>query len=424
MVTEEAPTEKKAAETVGEEVTEEAPTEKKVKVTATEEAVTEEVTENLAESKRVEKAESEAIALQAPISSSNTEASDTESSKSIWEKVFLANKALLPLFAVGFIIVIAATILLFNYNNEKKREALYVSNIEKIATEHRSIQSAFATILQESLRERSRGMTVEMLNSRLEGEMNRIQQLQERTEAVTPPKNYQSFHQNIRELLELQKIIFQDIIMVLQNPLNQETDRIIDRLYGTIIESKELSSNVQLPSNQRFHTTDFVSITNQLALYVEEERKIYKEKLEKLEKNQAFFDRLDGIQQRWDSAKTDLEHALNLFRGGEVPWYDYYATIEEAKRVRQSIRDELNGVPAPAGLEELKTQLNRLLTDAVYYCDLMERAGTLYLYGDYDYSELRRQEAQELNQKVQKNYGNYKKNYQIQKEVMTNLNNL
>ncbi|KAB2953393.1 hypothetical protein F9B85_05650 [Heliorestis acidaminivorans] len=389
----------------------------------------EESTESVEEEKRQEENIAEQSEEGKGISNSekvdSTESPNQEEQNEHKEKKDpFANKAFLPLLAVGLVIAVVTIFLLINYNNEKNREAQYMNDIEAIVTELATVHNKFTATLQDNLKDGTMAIPNADFSAILEKEVNNARELQHKTKELTAPERYKMLHTNITELLNLQKNIYQDILLVIQNPLNQETDAVLVRINATLSESKELFSLAQVDQMEVLYRSDLVSLTNQLSLYVEEERRIYREKLEKLEKNKAFFERMDAIQQRWEGAKTDLQHALNLLYQGDSSWFDYYAVIDDAKRMRRSIRDELNLIPAPTGLESMKNQLHSLLTDAVYYCELMERAGSLFLYGDYYYSEQRYDEAKALNRRIQNSYGNFKKNYQVQKSLLTNLDNL
>lgn len=262
------------------------------------------------------------------------------------------------------------------------------------------------------------------LQKQFQEQKNEIDSIEKEFSHSHPLPKYTDQHKNLINLLNKESSILEETGLVITKPLDNGTDEVINSLKDNIDEAKSLAGQIQVPNTDFVLANDMSVLPHHLTLFVEEQRRINKEKLDRLAMMNTFFQKTDAIIQRYDGAKTDLSGLLGNLRNGGYTWFDYFQVLREARSFRLGIRNEIDRLNAPKGTESLKRQFSEVLTASLQYCDQMNAAAQIEFQSGLPAAQKKYTETKAINTKVQSSYADFTNNYQAEKARLTNINNL
>jgi hypothetical protein len=296
----------------------------------------------------------------------------------------------------------------------------YLNKSSKMANQISSTNEMLGSNLNDNITNNN----IEAINNKMRQYKSELQDAREEFVSNPCPKKYQNDNKRILDIIRLENSILNQIPLILSNPLSSETDTILDSLRKNITNAKEISSEITIPDVQINFSGDISVVPDKLSLYCEDQRRANKEKMERLNSLNTFFNKMDAIIQENSGAKKDLGSMLDSIRNGGYTWQDYFNLIDEARSTRQNLRNEVDNLETPKGTETLKQDFSGILTQAIQYCDIMEAGANLEYDDNYDAATYKYNEAKEVNKKIQSQYKTFLLNYDSEKERLTNPENL
>ena len=203
-------------------------------------------------------------------------------------------------------------------------------------------------------------------------------------------------------------------IQVLNNPLDDGLDALLEEAKETVQQIKDLSSQISVPSTVMTLDDDITVLPAQLKAYVVEERKkeeerkrIEAERQARLKELNDFFSEMDAAIDQYNNAKSNLGGMMESDRNGGMIWADYFRVLNQAKSDREAVRYKVRNIKAPQGTEELKRDFLEVLDDSIRYCDVMKIGANLAFNHYYVSSRQKKNEADGIDKRVQSEYGDF-----------------
>ena len=241
-----------------------------------------------------------------------------------------------------------------------------------------------------------------------------------------PLKGYSEQHKTTLALLQKESALCDQIILVLDKPLDEEAPSVIESLKTDIQDAKAMEDQLDIKNTSFSTGIDLTNVPQQLTSFITEQKRLDEEK-KRMEKERQehqaaindFFKKMDQIISNYDSAKVDLGAMLESDRKGGMIWADYFNIINNATSARNGIRYQINALKAPAGTEKLQQQFAQVLADSIRYCQLMNISAHLQ-FNHYEKDAMtKKKEADALDKQVQQNYAAFISNYNATKSSMT-----
>ena len=324
-------------------------------------------------------------------------------------------------YIIGLIILLLITGLgsyyYFNFVSESHYLAQYAEAARKIETANDLLTS---NIKPDTL---TREKTAD-LQKQLQEQKNNIDSVEKDFSHSHPLQKYAEQHKNLINLLNKESSILEETCLIITKPLDSGTDTVLNSLKENVDEATSLAGQIQVPNTNFSLINDMSLLPHHLTLFVEEQRKINKDKLDRLALMNTFFQKTDAIIQRYDGAKTDLSGLLGNIRNGGYTWFDYFQALQSARSFRLGIRSEIDRLNAPKGTEALKRQFSEVLTASLLYCDQMNAAAQIEFNSNLSNAQKKYTEATAINTKVQNSYADFINTYQSEKTRLTNMDNL
>ena len=265
---------------------------------------------------------------------------------------------------------------------------------------------------------------VGQLKKDLEQEKQEIDALAETFAGMKPFRNYEKQHKDVIELLQKESSVFDSVITICSNPITPDNDALLEKVKNDTDAIKTLSADISVPNTSLTTASDITMLYQHLQNIVTEQRKINKEKMEKLEAMKKFFNAMDDAIQKYDTSKTDMHQLLQTARKGDMLWMDYFRQLDNVKSARQGVKNKVSSLSAPAGTEALRSELIDILSESIRYCEQMRIAANLQ-FRDYYVSAGRvEQKAKEMDPQIQTSYDKFMAKYKAEKERLTDIKNL
>ena len=307
----------------------------------------------------------------------------------------------------------------FNYMNEGN----YIKQYSLAANAVGEIDGLLGS---EVRAEKLKGAAANNVRQKLQARKNSFDDTAKDFAKRTPFKGYETQHADTISLLQKESALVDEIMTVLANPLDAQADEMIKTIREDIAARSDLGAKIQVQGANFVAAAELSSVPQQLALFVsaerkaEEERKrVEKEKSERLAAMNAFFSKMEELVNRYESAKTDLNDIMNSSYKNDIIWADYFRTVDRAKNTRQAFRNELKGIAAPAGAEDIKAELDNVLAHALTYCELKSQAAHLQFNRYYTNASKKEAEARAMDDDIQKEYAAFKSHFQEEKARLT-----
>ena len=241
---------------------------------------------------------------------------------------------------------------------------------------------------------------------------------------TNPFKNYETQHEAVISILQNEIEILNQSVQLISNTLDTNTEIILNDMQKNLDAIRDLSTQIKMPKANFTPTEKFISVQNHLSNFVNEQKKIYAEKTEKLAANREFFRQMDESINRYNAAKTDLAKMLETVRTSDMTWNDYFNMLDRAKSDRTSIRYTVSEIKPVAEMNYLKEEFMSVLDEAIRYCEMMRAAANLG-FNNYSVQRyMKERESREVNTQVQENYDAFIQRYESEKARLTNINNL
>lgn len=321
---------------------------------------------------------------------------------------------------IGVIIVgllsILGSYIYFNYVNESRYLARFNEASRKISSANDVLTSNITPDIVKSTQ-------IDSISQQIQEQKVEIDTLEKDFAEKKSPEKYRDQHKIMINLLGLESSILKDASLILTNPLTAETDSLLVSIKGNIDGAEGMANQIQISSDNVRLSTNMVALPHQLTVYVEEKRRVNKERMDRLAAMNKFFTSMDAIIQKYNNAKTDFVGTLENLRKGGDNWDDYFSALGDAKKIRVSLRNQVSSIKAPREAEALKRQFNEVLTQSINYCDMMNDAANMEHSTIFYVAQPKYKEAANANDDVQKAYSAFITNYEAEKSRLTNIDN-
>jgi len=264
------------------------------------------------------------------------------------------------------------------------------------------------------------------LKKQLQGQKDEIDRHAKEFSSRKPFKGYGAQHQATLEMLQKESTVLDTTMQVIEKPLDTDLDTQVEDMKDITQSIRDLSNQIEVPNTSMTLDSDPTILPQQLATYTAAQRK-QEEERKRIEAERAahqaeineFFSKMDSAIDRYNNAKADLGGMMESSRNGGMLWSDYFNIIDNARGSRMGVKYEVERIKTPAGTENLKGEFLATLNDAVRYCNIMRIGANLAFHDYYAESYQKTQEAEKLDEQVQKEYGKFIKHYQSLKAQMT-----
>lgn len=338
------------------------------------------------------------------------------SSDNFWGKV--KNKNYIITLLVTLFVVAFGSYMYFSGIQEDK----YLLQYAEVS---RSLNTTNETLVNDISKEKLKNDQLKNIKEDLELQKKIVDDMAKNFSDNKPLSKYDKQHKDTIELLQKESVLISNIIAAIDNPLDANNDAALGALQESIDTLKSLSNDIVIPNTTLVTNADLSGIVSPLNAYVNEQRRINKQKMERLQAMQKFFWAMDSYIQNYNSARDEYDKMLETGRtGAGMIWSDYFNALYKAKSDRQDIRKKVNDLAAPAGAEPLKNKLLNVLDKSITCCELMRIGGNLRFNNYYADGTSKENEALRLNKDVQSMYEEFLSTYSSEKNRLTNINNL
>lgn len=338
------------------------------------------------------------------------------SSSNIWGKA--NNKNYIIALLVTLFVVAFGSYMYFSSVQEDK----YLLQYAEVS---RSLNTTNETLVNDISKEKLKNDQLKNIKEDLELQKKIVDDMAKDFSDNKPLSKYDKQHKDTIDLLQKESALISNIIAAIDNPLDPNNDAALGALQENIDTLKSLSNDIVIPNTTLSTNADLSGIVSPLNAYVNEQRRINKQKMERLQAMQKFFWAMDSYIQNYNAAKDEYGKMLETGRtGGGMIWSDYFSALYRAKSDRQEIRKKVNDLAAPAGAEPLKNRFLNILDKSITCCELMRIGANLRYNKYYADGTAKENEASRLNKDLQTMYDDFLTTYSSEKARLTNINNL
>lgn len=290
---------------------------------------------------------------------------------------------------------------------------------------HKTLNEATGIVVSNTRQGMITAESVEDLKKRLQSQKDELDEEVKEFTSRKPFQGYSAQHEAVTELLQKESSILGLTIQVLNNPLDEGLDSLLEEGKDTAQQIKNLSGQISVPNTVMTLDDDITALPQQLKVYVTEQRKQEEERKRLEAERQArmkelndFFAEMDSAISQYNSAKSNLGGMMESSRNGGMIWADYFKVLDQARSDRSSVRYKVNSIKAPQGTEGLKQEFLDVLDNAIRYCDVMRiRANLSYNHYYYD-AYKKKEESDSIDRDVQSSYASFIENYNANKESL------
>ena len=318
------------------------------------------------------------------------------------------NKRMFIIGIVLFFVVGLGSYLFFSNMNESD----YLKNYGE-ASRTLSETHAFLTtsVTMDNVKEENVGQLKEHLSQSKE----ELDSLADKFSHMKPFPKYEKQHKSMLEILQKESSVIDSTIAICLNPIAPENDALLENIKADTEAIKSLSADISVPDVTLATGSDITVLYLHLQSIVAEQRKFNKEKMDKLEAMNQFFNAMDDALQKYDSSKTDMYAMLQTVKNGGMIWRDYFNQLDKAKNSRTGVKSAVVKITAPAGTEALRSELIGVLDDSIRYCELMRIAANLEFNRYYSDAIKQEKRAAEMNDSIQTSYEAFLEKYHSEK---------
>lgn len=323
------------------------------------------------------------------------------------------------IMAIIFVVLIGGFGSYFYFNN--MNEENYLTNY---AAASRDISAANEFAESNIKAANLKSGNVSSLTQQLQTKKNSVDEQANIFSQMKPFKNYEKQHNDVISLLKKESALIDQAVHLISNPLDNSAESTLENMRANISAINSLNSQIQVPNATFVSSVNLSSVADQLNIFVTEQKKINKEKMEKLAANKEFFRQMDEAISRYQSARNELDKMLESTRKSDMTWADYFSMLDKAKTSRESVRYTVKDIKTVPGTEDLKRSFMEVLDDSIRYCEMMRAAANLG-FNNYNFNRLQKEkESKTLNEQIQQEFDSFMDGYNSAKNRMTNMNNL
>jgi guanylate kinase len=267
--------------------------------------------------------------------------------------------------------------------------------------------------------------SMDELKKRLQSQKDEVDNEAKAFTSKKPFQGYSAQHEAVTELLQKESNILGLAIQVLNNPLDEGLDSLLEEGKDTAQQIKNLSGQISVPNTVMTLDDDITVLPQQLKAYVLEQRKLEEERKRLEAERQArlkelndFFAEMDSAISQYNNAKSNLGGMMESARKSNIIWADYFKVLDQAKSDRSSVRYKVNNIKAPKGTDDLKREFLDVLDNALRYCDVMRIRANLEFNHYYYDAYKKKEESDSIDKNVQNSYASFIENYNSRKEEM------
>ena len=335
------------------------------------------------------------------------------------QKKFIHSDNFKFIMALIFVVLIGGFGSYFYFNN--MNEENYLTNYAAASRELVETNE----IMESNIKAATlRTANVTELNGKLQKQKNSVDEQANIFSQMKPFKNYEKQHNDVLSLLKKESTLIDQAVHLISNPLDNSAESTLENMRANISAINSLNSQIQVPNATFVSSVNLSNVADQLNIFVTEQKKINKEKMDKLAANKEFFRQMDDAINRYQSARNELDKMLESTRKSDMTWADYFSMLDKAKTSREGVRYTVKDIKTVPGTEDLKRSFMDVLDDSIRYCEMMRAAANLG-FNNYNFNRLQKErESKTLNDQIQQEFDSFIDGYNSAKNRMTNMNNL
>ena len=153
----------------------------------------------------------------------------------------------------------------------------------------RSLNTTNETLVNDISKEKLKNDQLKNIKEDLELQKKIVDDMAKNFSDNKPLSKYDKQHKDTIELLQKESVLISNIIAAIDNPLDANNDAALGALQESIDTLKSLSNDIVIPNTTLVTNADLSGIVSPLNAYVNEQRRINKQKMERLQAMQKFF---------------------------------------------------------------------------------------------------------------------------------------
>jgi len=229
------------------------------------------------------------------------------------------------------------------------------------------------------------------------------------------PNKYMAEDAKIAQLLTNESAMIKKVNFICENPTDKEARTVLEDLHTSIEALKGVASTVAIPGvSFTLMIADVDLLNNEMQKYMDKEGIALERRNREKAFRKNFFSAMDNLIQHYDEKKYDMGSTLETVKNGSYNRNQYLSSVDNERRSRVSLREEVSKLQVPENLTYLKRDFGNVLTMSIDYCNKMYSAGSPRLSPEDAQNVY--VNATKLNEQVQTKYQEFIKKYNMEKE--------
>lgn len=194
---------------------------------------------------------------------------------------------------------------------------------------------------------------------------------------IIAPSTYSDSHQKLGEAIKLNKSIYQQLDIVLRNPIHPDTKKNMDLLSNYIDSCMNNYSQVKVKNVSISLPNEILSITSKLQPWIKQKQTEYGQIATLITAFAKYFDDMAKLFVTYDSAAADFNQTLRSVRSDQEKWEKLFSQIDNSEKIVKSVKTDYEKLSIPAELRTINKRFGPILDEQLsYYAKLRLAAQT------------------------------------------------
>lgn len=191
----------------------------------------------------------------------------------------------------------------------------------------------------------------------------------EQLKKISPPAKYKEQYDTYIKGVTLNKRIYTQTRLILQNATSTSIGNAVDALYKYVSDAAQAYELSKLGKSYISLPSQIVTLPDRVSEYAFNVFNSHEAKTRLLDQYTVYFDRMYKINNDFENVKVDLEENLNLIQSRSTSIENVYTDIEKRLSSLSDIQAAYNILTVPSKIVENHQKFNDIINTYTYYCN-------------------------------------------------------
>lgn len=255
----------------------------------------------------------------------------------------------------------------------------YINAITKLNTKINKANNDMAAIIDKD----QKVLAVKDITNQIPSAVDAFNEINKDYSKIIAPSVYANNNEKLGEAIRLNKLLYQQMGLILGNPAGPDMQTDIDQLSRTIDDCISNYMSIKVKGLDFSLPNTMLAITSRIQPWVKQKQAEYSKIMTLITAYSKYFDDISKLFVAYDSASAEFNLTIRNIRSGQEQWDKLFIMIDNSEKIINDVKSQHDKLSVPSDLKNINKRFGPILDDLLaYYGKLKVAAQTEKKYNE------------------------------------------